>query len=52
MNGEWYVLSRGIEYQIVLCTGGDPLYGYGSWDLFSGPFDSREEAENSVPEEA
>ena len=51
MNGEWYVLKRDSEYIIVLCTGGDPLYGYGSWDLFSGPFDSWEDAEISAPVE-
>ena len=52
MNNEWHVLIRDEEYQIVSTTpGNDPLYGNGSWDHFSGPFATWEEAEDSVPAE-
>ncbi len=41
-----------LDFQIVHITSGDPLYGYGSWDLFSGPFDTWDEAEVSIPDDA
>ena len=47
---EYYVLIRNNEYTIVtVLKGNDPLYGHGSWSLFSGAFDTWEDAELSVP---
>jgi len=47
----YYVLVRhwlsSDEFSIVY-TGGDPLFGRGSWDQFSGPFDTWAEAEACV----
>ena len=40
---KYFVLIRNDEYLIV-CSNDNPLYGYGSWNLFSGPFDTLEEA--------
>lgn len=54
---KYYVLNRlvdtfQVDFLIVSVTdGNDPLYGHGSWDLFSGPFDTWEESESSMPEE-
>ena len=48
---EYYVLERDDKYQIVSITkGNNPLYGYGSCDLFSGPFNTFQEAADSVTE--
>ena len=42
---EWYVLVRDEETQIVSVTiGNDPLYGRGSWGMYSGPHASYEKA--------
>ena len=42
---EYYVLTRNDDYLVnSVVLGTDPLYGYGSWNLFAGPFDSIEEA--------
>ena len=55
---KYFVLSRWeldvIEYQIVSCLmdGNTPLHGYGSWDEYSGPFDTLEQAELSIPDNA
>jgi hypothetical protein len=52
LKREYHVLVRNEEYQIVTgYEGFSPLYGNGSWDHFSGPFGTWEEAEASVPEE-
>ena len=46
---DYFVLCRNDEYQIVSCEEGqNPLYGHGSWDLFSGPFDSWDAAEEDA----
>ena len=46
----YYILQRNEEYQIVsVVKGNDPLYGYGSWNLHSGPFDTWEEADEAAP---
>lgn len=44
----WYILERDEEVKFVWCNdGNDPLYGNGSWGLFSPDgFNSYEEAEN------
>ena len=42
---EWYILKRNNERLVVNgIKGFDPLYGNGSWDLDSGPFNSYEDA--------
>ncbi len=47
----WDVLLQ-MDFLIVSVTpGNNPLYGHGSWDLFSGPFDTLDEAKESIPEE-
>ena len=47
-NMGWRFGDRNIEYQIIsVLKGNDPLYGYGTWDLFSGPFDTWDEAERT-----
>ena len=48
---KYFVLIRNDEYLIV-CSNDNPLYGYGSWNLFSGPFDTLEEAGLSIPDDA
>ena len=50
---KYYILERASlfdsEYTIVSCLGdNDPLYGNGSWDYFSGPFETIEEAEKEL----
>jgi hypothetical protein len=57
MEWEWYVLKRQedqIVYQVVsVLADSNPLYGYGSWDIYSGPYASLAEAEaamNAAPE--
>ena len=47
----YYLLKRDDEYQIIYCTTYDPLYGYGSWNLEAGPFNTWEEAEAAAPDE-
>ena len=53
---EYYILHRlssqgENEYQVVSCVkGGNPLWGYGSWNLCDGPFKSWEEADNFFDE--
>ena len=48
---EYYLLERDNEYQIITCmTGSDPLYGYGSWSLAAGPFDTWEATDNYYDE--
>lgn len=44
----YYILSRDDEYQIVVSSeGSDPLYGYGSWNLYTPqPFITYDEAYN------
>jgi hypothetical protein len=48
---EYHVLIKGVDdYQIIsIVKGNDPLYGYGTWDHFSGPFHTWDEAEMSIP---
>ena len=47
---EYYVIKRDDEYQIIsVTTGAYPLYGYGSWNQYAGPFASWKEAEDSIP---
>lgn len=43
---EYYILEKDGELQVVSVTeGSDPLYGYGSWNLYSPkPFSSWSEA--------
>lgn len=42
----WYILRRDADYQLIYVVGdNDPLYGYGSWDLYDGPFAEFEEAD-------
>ena len=49
---EYYVLIRNDEYQIIsIVRDNDPLYGYGTWDLFSGPFNTWDDAEMSVSDD-
>ena len=54
---DYYILVRdntigGADYMIVnVPKGNDPLYGYGSWDLFAGPFNSWDDADHIIPEE-
>lgn len=50
MEYEYYVLVRDMEYRIIATIpGNDPLYGNGSWNLFSGPYNSYDEAYNTIP---
>ena len=59
LDGErasWWVFSRqgadGKEFDVVFDGGShdNVLYGRGSWDIFSGPFFTPEEAEENIPE--
>ncbi len=49
---KYYVLIRdntigGTDYIIVTVPeGNDPLYGYGSWNFFAGPFNTWEDADH------
>ena len=44
---EYYVLIRDDDTTIrSIVKGLDPLYGYGSWDLFAGPFPTWDDASN------
>ena len=46
---KYWVLVRDDEYQVIaVFPGHNPLYGYGSWDIFSGPFDTALEAEEQA----
>jgi hypothetical protein len=54
---QYYLLTRErlqcgatvTDTQIVSCVeGANPLHGYGSYDIHSGPFASREEAEKAL----
>jgi len=48
---EHYVLVRNKEFMIVfVLLGNDPLYSNGSWNLWSGPFDTWQQAEDSIPD--
>ena len=48
---EYYVLTRDDDTTIrSIVKGLDPLYGYGSWDLLSGPYPTWDEASESVEE--
>ena len=52
MNQEYYVLDRDGEYQIIMILpGSNPLHGYGSWNLYSGPFMTWDDAEQSISQE-
>lgn len=48
---EWWILKRDEERMIVsTIKGGNPLQGYGSWDLAVAiPFGSYEEALENMP---
>lgn len=40
-----YILERNFEFDLVsVVEGQDPLYGRGSWKIYSGPYDSIKEA--------
>lgn len=42
---EYYILQRDENFRVVSVTpGNDPLYGNGSWNIHSGPFNSWDEA--------
>ena len=46
---EYYVLARDDDFIVnSVVVGNDPLYGYGSWDLFSGPFITIDDAYSSI----
>ncbi len=45
----WYIVERDNDYQLVYATNNDPLYGRGSWDLVSGPYETYEDACRAVP---
>jgi len=46
---KYWVLVRNNEYQVIaVFPGQNPLYGYGSWDIFSGPFSTSQEAEENA----
>ena len=49
---EYHVLIRNDDYMVVSCVEdtGDPLRGYGSWDRFSGPWATADEAYESLAE--
>ena len=49
----YYILKRDNDYQIIRNTSdiSDPLYGYGSWDLFGGPYETWDEAQDAWAEE-
>jgi hypothetical protein len=55
-KASWWVFSRqgadGKEFDVVFDGGShdNVLYGRGSWDIFSGPFFTPEEAEENIPE--
>ena len=46
---KYWVLVRNDEYQVIaVFPGHNPLYGYGSWNIDSGPFDTILEAEEQA----
>ena len=50
---EYHVLIKGDDFQIIsVVKGNDPLYGYETWDHFSGPHSTWIEAEHEIPEDA
>ena len=47
---DFYVLRRDWEFQVVSVTkGNDPLHGYGSWNIYTGPFNTWHDAAFTVP---
>ena len=40
---DFYLFRRNDEFQIVcVAKGNDPMHGYGSWNKYSGPFETWE----------
>lgn len=44
----WYAIYRNsyekLETKVIFNSEYDPLYGYGTWNMIGGPFDSYEKA--------
>ena len=49
----WDVPSQMVFKIISTCFHWEihPRFGHGSWNLFSGPFDTLDEAKESIPQE-